>query len=486
MKSRLHILIFVCMAVGVVIGVLLEGASETVDGRKIWPGWADTALWWLDFFGRTLFIGALKMIIAPLILASIVAGITSMPSFRETGRVGGKTLIYYMATTTIAVVIGLILVLTIQPGNRGRSVDLRQQRAQELAERRAQYREETGRDATDPADRNAYLAWLLEVESEAKGESLEAGRFQKLVRARGRSGLDLFKEDIVQPLLTNPFKSLTESNSLGIIFFAILLALACLAVGDPARHVVAFFHGMNEVIMRITRWIMAYSPFAILCLMASIVAKHGPEVFESLGWYCGTVIGGIVIHVAVLLTICALVGRMNPLRFLKGIREAWAVAFATRSSAATLPVTVRCLTQKVGVSPKVAEFALPVGATVNMDGTALYEGVAVIFLIQIYGGMDDVGITLGGAVTLVIFVTAVLASVGAAAVPDAGLVTMVLVATAVNLPVYYIPLIFSVDAFLDMFRTSTNVMGDAVGAVVVERLEKRRLGAAESAASPEA
>lgn len=466
MKVRLHTLIFLCMGGGVLLGVALwqlEGAG----------GWHDTTLWWLDFIGTTLFIGALKMIIAPLILASIVAGITSMPSFGETGRVGGKVLLYYGATTTIAVAIGLALVLTIQPGRRGHAEELRADRRAELDERRAEYREETGLDPAAPDNEQAYVRWLLEVEMEARGAGSEdPSRYAKIARARERSGADLFREDIVQPLLTNPFQSLATSNSLGIIFFAILLALGCLAVGEPARPIIGFFQGMDAVIMRITAWIMAFSPFAVFCLIASLVATHGPAVFQSLGWYCGTVIGGIGVHVVVLLTICAVVGRMSPLRFLRGIREAWAVAFATRSSAATLPVTVRCLTDRLGVSPQIANFTLPVGATVNMDGTALYEGVAVIFLIQLYGGMDDVGITLGGAVTLAIFVTAVLASVGAAAVPDAGLVTMVLVATAVNLPVYYIPLIFSVDAFLDMFRTSTNVMGDAVGAVVIDRLER--------------
>jgi Na+/H+-dicarboxylate symporter len=152
------------------------------------------------------------------------------------------------------------------------------------------------------------------------------------------------------------------------------------------------------------------------------------------------------------------------------------IAFSTRSSAATLPVTIANTTEKLKVSPKVANFTLPLGATMNMDGTALYEGVAVIFLIQIYGGLDDVTITMTAIATLLIFITAVLASVGAAAVPDAGLVTMVLVAAAVHLPIYYIPLIFAVDAFLDMFRTSTNVLGDTVGAIVVNRLEEGRLG----------
>jgi Na+/H+-dicarboxylate symporter len=151
------------------------------------------------------------------------------------------------------------------------------------------------------------------------------------------------------------------------------------------------------------------------------------------------------------------------------------IAFTTRSSAATLPVTIANVTEKLDVSPKVANFSLPLGATMNMDGTALYEGVAIIFLIQIYGGLDDVSIAMTAMTTFLIFITAVLASVGAAAVPDAGLVTMVLVAAAVGLPIHYIPLIFAVDAFLDMFRTSTNVLGDTVGAIVVNRLEKSRL-----------
>jgi Na+/H+-dicarboxylate symporter len=152
------------------------------------------------------------------------------------------------------------------------------------------------------------------------------------------------------------------------------------------------------------------------------------------------------------------------------------IAFTTRSSAATLPVTIANTTENLKVSPKVANFSLPLGATMNMDGTALYEGVAVIFLIQIYGGLDDVSIAMTGMTTFLIFITAVLASVGAAAVPDAGLVTMVLVASAVHLPIHYIPLIFAVDALLDMFRTSTNVLGDTVGAIVVNRLERSRLG----------
>jgi Na+/H+-dicarboxylate symporter len=458
MRSGLHLQIFFFMALGVIVGLSLAAWGDAN------AAWYQETMRWLDFVGSTLFIGALKMIVAPLILASIVAGVTSIPAFGDAGRIGGKTLLYYFCTTTIAVAIGLLFVLTIQPGNQGHALRLRAERTAELAERRTEYESATGRSA-DIEDA-AYLNWLSERENRGKGE-----KFERVIGKRDRSTYEMFVEDIVQPMLMNPFRSLSERNSLGIIFWALLLGLACLAVGEPARPLIQLFQAANHVILKVTHWLMRISPFAIFCLMSAIIARHGPEVFESLGWYCGTVIGGIAAHVAVLLTIVAVFGRMSPLRFLVGIREAWAIAFATRSSAATLPVTVRCVTQNLGVSPKVANFTLPVGATVNMDGTALYEGVAVIFLIQIYGGMDDVGIALAGGITLVIFITAVLASVGAAAVPDAGLVTMVLVATAVRLPVYYLPFIFAVDAFLDMFRTSTNVMGDAVGAVVVDRFE---------------
>ncbi len=458
MRLRLHNLIYVFMALGVVVGLLLARVSD--QGAT----WFTTTLTIFDFIGRTLFVGLLKMIIAPLILVSIVAGVTSIPSFDDAGRIGVRTLLYYVTTTAIAVAIGLALVLTVRPGENAHATRMRAERTAELSRLRAEYEQTTGRRAsTSEPD---YLHWLVQ-----RGGQDQNAKYRRVVSKRDRSTFEMVVEDIVQPMIMNPFRALAERNSLGIIFFALLLGLVCMALGEPARPVVDFFQAANEVILRMTRWLMAISPVAVFCLMAAILARNGPQVFESLGWYCGTVIGGIVIHVGVLLTICAVVGRMNPWTFFRGIREAWAVAFATRSSAATLPITVRCMTRNLGIRARVANFTLPIGATVNMDGTALYEGVAIVFLIQIYGGMDDVGITLAGGAVLVIFLTAVLASVGAAAVPDAGLVTMVLVATAVHLPVYYLPFIFAVDAFLDMFRTSTNVLGDAVGAVVVNRFE---------------
>ena len=484
MKLKLHNLIFIGMLAGVGVGYgLYKVYDPNVNAPSAQPGWHATVLWVLDLFGPTLFMGALKMIIAPLIFASIVAGVTSLPDMRELGAIGWKTLAYYVTTTTIAVVIGLLAVLTVQPGNKPVSQQVRAAKEQ----RQQQYRDEFARSsgspalATDGSPRAEYVVWLRgQKRAAASGET--APRYESKLRAitstEGRTPGEIFTGDIVRPLLANPFTSLAADppNALGIIFFALLMGIACTIVGPAAQPVIAFFQGLSAVMMQITHWLMAISPVAIGCIVAKLVADTGPTVFASLGWYCGTVLGGIGVHLIALVMICSLVGKIGPLALWRGIREAYLIAFTTRSSAATLPITIANTTENLNVSPKVANFSLPLGATMNMDGTALYEGVAVIFLIQIYGGLDDVSIVMTPMVTFLIFITAVLASVGAAAVPNAGLVTMVIVATAVNLPIYYIPLIFAVDAFLDMFRTSTNVLGDAIGAIVVNRLERHRLG----------
>ena len=486
---KLHNLILVGMIAGVIVGYgLYRVYDPNIDAASVQPAWHATVLWVLDLFGPTLFMGALKMIIAPLIFASIVAGVTSLPDLRELGAIGWKTLAYYIVTTTIAVTIGLIAVLTIQPGNQEVSQGMRAGQERQQAEYRAQYSDDTRKPAVDDQGRPHpdYVLWLRAQKRAAAGEG-ESTRFASKMRAiaaaEGRTPGEIFTNDIVRPLLSNPFTSLAASppNALGIIFFALLLGIACTFVGETARPVVQFFGGLNAVMMQITHWLMAIAPLAIACIVAKLVAETGPSVFVSLGWYCVTVLGGIAVHIVVLLMICRVVGGVGPIALWRGLREAWMVALTTRSSAATLPITIANTTENLEVSPKVANFSLPIGATMNMDGTALYEGVAVIFLIQIYGGLDDVQITMTGMTTFLIFITAVLASIGAAAVPNAGLVTMVIVASAVNLPIYYIPLIFAVDAVLDMFRTSTNVLGDSIGAIVVNRLERHRLGAPATA-----
>jgi Na+/H+-dicarboxylate symporter len=480
---KLHNLILVGMLVGVLLGYGLYLVHHPDAPAAEAPVWYGYVMWGLDLLGPTLFMGALKMIIAPLILASIIAGVTSLPSMRELGAIGWKTLAYYITTTTIAVTIGLVAVLTIQPGDRAASADIRERELRKQETLRERYTASTGEAALDAqgTPRPEYVAWLRGQKRLAAGEggTRYESQLEAIAGAEGRTPGEIFTNDIIRPLLMNPFQSLAEDppNALGIIFFSLLLGIACTLVGEPARPVIRFFHGLNAVIMKITHWLMQIAPVAIGCIIAKLIAETGPGVFASLGWYSATVVGGILVHIGVLLAICALVGGKTPLDLWRGLREAWLVALTTRSSAATLPITIANVTEKLRVSPKVANFSLPLGATMNMDGTALYEGIAVIFLIQIFGGLDDVVITMTPMTTFLIFITAVLASIGAAAVPNAGLVTMVIVASAVNLPIYYIPMIFAVDAILDMFRTSTNVLGDAVGAVVVNRLEQGRLGA---------
>lgn len=465
--GKLHNLIFVGMGVGLVGGIALHQVKDAA------PSAFEHIVWWLDLLGPTLFIGALKMIIAPLILASIVAGVTSLPNLNELGSIGYKTIVYYLGTTTVAVIIGLVFVLTLAPGKKQASLDVREQRAAQLATHRSDYTKESGREALTPDGRATpgFLGYVANKEGEQQAGG-HGQRWSALAGAQERTPGDMFRDDIVKPILMNPFQSISSNppNALGIIFFSLLLGIACMVVGERAKPVIEGFHAFNAVIMKITHWLMSLSPFAIACIIAALTAKNGPGIFKSLGWYVICVITAIAVHVGFLVFLCRLLGKVGPKELYRGIREAWLIAFSTRSSAATLPVTMKCVTENLGVRPKVANFTLPLGATMNMDGTALYEGVAVIFLIQIYGGLDDVNVTMTAMTTFLIFITAVLASVGAAAVPDAGLVTMVLVASAVHLPIYYIPLIFAVDAFLDMFRTSTNVLGDVIGAIAVDRM----------------
>lgn len=429
MKSKLHWLIFAGMIGGALLGSILNTmVAESVRNPLTQV---------LDLFGQTMFIGALKMIVAPLIFFSILSAITSLAGSAELWRIGWKTLLFYLTTTSIAVAIGLVLVLTIRPGFTQNSESIRNNWESHKAELHEKYGD--------------------------KEETIE--------KAKEKTTLDIIQDNL-KKIIMNPFQALADSQSLGIIFFAILLGIALIVVGPPGRHVVPVIHGINAAIMKLTGWIMMGSPFFIFCLIASLVGRLGMDVFQTLFWYVITVLIGIALHVVVLLAICYFIGKKSPWKFLKGIREAWMVAFATRSSAATLPITLNCVQNNLGVSPKSAEFVLPLGATMNMDGTALYEGVAVIFLIQLFGGMPGAEITLNPVITVIIFLTAVLASIGAAAVPDAGLITMFLVANAVGLSIEYIPMIFAVDAFLDMFRTSTNVLGDSCGAIVINRLEK--------------
>jgi len=397
LKAKIHTQILIAIILGVVVGLLL---GENAGHIKV---------------VGDIFIRLLRMIIMPLILASMVAGIVSIGNVRNLGRIGLRTFVYYMATTLLAVSVGLVLVNLLSPG----------------------------------------VGVELGVETSFDSEAHTAPSVVSIVT------------DIVPK---NLFDALVKDKVLSIIFFSLLLGVALSSVGEKAKPLTAFFEALNAVMLKITDWIMRLAPLGVFALMACTIGQMGLAVIKPLAVYMATVVLGLGIHACITLPILlSIFGRYSPLKFIRDMFSAVATAFSTASSAATLPITMDCLEKNAGVSNKVASFVLPLGATVNMDGTALYEAVAAMFIAQAYG----IDLTLGQQ--LIIMLTATLASIGAAAIPGAGLVTMVIVLKAVNLPLEGIGMVLAVDRLLDMCRTSVNVWGDACGAAVVARLEGEEL-----------
>ncbi len=402
--KQLHVQILIALVAGTIFGAWCEDLAPKIG-----------------FLG-TIFILALKMIIAPLVLSSIVCGVASLGDVRQLGPMGAKTLVYYMCTTFISVAIGLVLVNVIKPGV-----------------------------ARDKATQQTLEAKKQEAAKAAARETETVGSFMR-------------KQ--VDKTLVNPFKALASGNVLAIIVFALLLGATLTTMGDQAKPLIDVFNALNVAMMRIVDLILRFAPIGVFALMAVFMAKGGWEELRKLLKYMLTVILGLGIHGLIVLPLVLLVfARRSPLKFVNQMKDALAIAFSTDSSAATLPVTLECAEQNAGVPQRVAGFVLPLGATVNMDGTALYEAVAAMFIAQVYG----IDISIGQQV--LIFLTATLAAVGAAGIPSAGTVTMAMVLTAVNIPLEGIGIILGVDRILDMCRTTVNVWGDAVGAAVVARYE---------------
>lgn len=400
---KLHTQVLIAMALGVAAGLLLG------------PYVPYTA-----FLGK-IFLLLLKMIIVPLILASIVVGVASVGDVKRLGAVGGKTVLYYMTTTAIAVIIGLILVNIIKPG--------------------------VGAGQT-----------LTELPPEIA------------VRMEQNQSLPGFLDSQIDVMIQNPFAALAEMQPISIIFFAILLGAVTTTMKERAKPLIDLFTSLNEAMIIMTHWVMKLAPLGVFALVANTVAESGIGVLASLAKYCITVLVGLGVHCAVLLFVfLRTLGRARILAFLSGVRTPLSIAFSTSSSSATLPITLDSAKQNLGVSEKVSDFVLPLGATINMDGTALYESVAAVFIAQCYGIQLDIG------QQVIIFLTATLAAIGAAGIPSAGMITMGIVLTAIGLPLEGAALIYGVDRFLDMVRTTINVMGDAVGTVVIARSEGERL-----------
>uniref|UniRef100_A0A8C6KIZ0 Amino acid transporter n=1 Tax=Nothobranchius furzeri TaxID=105023 RepID=A0A8C6KIZ0_NOTFU len=410
----------------------------------------NAALTMVSFPGDIL-MRMLKMLILPLIISSLITGLAGLDA-RSSGRMGSRAMVYYMSTTVIAAILGVILVLGIHPGNpklRGRTTS-------------------TGPKNQEVSSLDAFLDLIRNLFP----ENLMQACFQQVQTVLKQVPVAASNQS--EPLLVNRKKLEYKwgMNVLGLIGFFITFGICLGRMGERGRIMCDFFNILNEIIMTMVSMIMWYSPVGIASLIAGKIAAIGDleVVARQLGMYMVTVIVGLVIHGGLILpAIFFAITRKSPIIFYSGIFQAWITALGTASSAGTLPVTFRCLEENLKIDKRVTRFVLPIGATINMDGTALYEAVAAIFIAQ----MNDIALDAGQIIT--VSMTATLASVGAASIPSAGLVTMLLILTAVGLPTQDISLLIAVDWLLDRMRTSINVVGDSFGAGIVDHLSKAEL-----------
>ncbi len=409
----LHWKILIGMLLGVVFGVLMLQFSS---GK-------DLVVDWIKPFG-TIFINALKLIAIPLILASLIKGVSDLKDIAKLSKMGGRTVILYMITTVTAVTIGLGIVNIIQPGK--------------IVSKEAQFKLVEAY-AEDAASKQIIA-----------NKQKEGGPLQALV-------------DIVP---SNIFDATTDNaNMLQIIFFSIFFGIGLILIPEQkAKPVKDFFDSLNDVILKMIDLIMLAAPFGVFALLAALVVDApSPDLFRALGLYSLCVLLGLSLMIIFYITLVHLYASRTPKFFLKGILPAQLLAFSTSSSAATLPVTMERVQQHLGVEEEVSSFVLPIGTTINMDGTSLYQGIAAIFIAQTFGLQLDL------AAQLSIIATASLASIGAAAVPSAGMVMLLIVLGQAGIPEAGLALIFAVDRPLDMCRTVVNVTGDAAVSIMVAK-----------------
>ncbi len=393
---------------------------------------------WTEWIGR-LFLSMIKMVVVPLVFFSRVVGIASLGDVRKLGRMGGRTLAFYMGTTVLALIIGVGLANLVQPGKM-----------------------------VSAKDRAVLLS------------SFEGEASSKVVNAAEAPS---FADQIIGIVPSNPLAALVSGDMLQVIFFAVMLGIALTFMTDGrAQLVIDVFDRLNDAMVMLVHIAMKIAPFGVGALLFKVVGNTGISVLIALGVYGLVVLAGLLIHLIFTYgTVVRLGAKLPFLAFIGAIKEAMLVAFSTSSSSATLPVTKGCCEDNLGCSQEVTSFVLPLGATVNMDGTALYQGVAAIFIAQVYN-MD---LDLAQQATIVL--SATLASVGAAGVPGAGMITLAMVLTAIGVPTEGLALILGVDRLLDMFRTATNVVGDSTATVLMARLEGEKLRImtdAEDAADP--
>jgi Na+/H+-dicarboxylate symporter len=409
---KLYTKIIIGMIAGVAFGLLAKQF-----------GFGPRAAAWVEPLGK-IFIRLITMVVVPLVVASITLGTASLGSLKKLGRIGAKTFAYYMVTTALAITIGLTLANLVKPGAG--------------------------------LDENVKAQLLQDYQATAQ---------EQITKSAGRSKpIDL----LLNIVPTNPIKAMAEGEMLGLIFFSLALGIA-LTYLPVARSqpVLNFLDGVNEAIIQLVHLIMKFAPFGVFGLMAAVVGKFGFDILLTLLKYSLVVLVGLALQMLLVYTFSVrFLGGLHPIHFFKGMRPAHLIAFSTSSSNATLPVNIQCCEENLGLPKEICSFVLPLGATINMDGTALLQGVVAVFIAQVYG------ISLTFNDQMVIMLTATLASVGAAGVPSAGIVMLAMILQPIGLPLEGIGLILGVDRLLDMCRTVVNITGDATCAAFIARSER--------------
>ena len=432
MKGREHWLILGALGLAVILALILRALPA--------GGFAAFVVESCRFLGE-LFKLALQMLIVPLIVTSVIAGIAGLGGMEGFGRLGGKTFGFYALSSLLAIIVGLVLVNLTKPGLEG-------------------------------GEPNQVIARAFDESQEVAGE-MERSKIESALGNSDRKASD-FRDLFRKMLPKNIFMAATDNGQLlGLITFSLLFGIAITRLPSAqSALLVDTFQGLNEVMIIITKWVMTVAPIGIFALIVPVVFDTGLELFAKMGLYFGTVIASLAIHFFVTLPLLLFfLGRVDPRKHFGAMKTALLMAFSTSSSSATLPVTMRNVQDNAGVSKRTASFTLPLGATVNMDGTALYECVAVIFVAQV------MGISLGVGEQFVIVVSALLTSVGVAGIPSASLVAILLILKSSGIPNAEAAAfaLLAVDRPLDMCRTAVNVFGDSCAAVVVARSEGEEL-----------
>ncbi|XP_014474206.1 PREDICTED: excitatory amino acid transporter 1 isoform X2 [Dinoponera quadriceps] len=426
----------VCGVVGgVVLGIILRNSRE--------EKWTPREIMYINYLGD-LFLRMLKSLILPLIISSLVSAIGSL-DLSLSGKIGARAIGYYMVTTICAVILGIILVVSIQPGVGS-----------------------SARESTRPAQNVSTVDTLMDLVRNMFPPNLVLAcisQHRTEPKPPENESLPMEEWELVQ-------KEVSGTNILGLVVFATVLGITLGKMGPQAKPLLGFFESLSGAMMLITNWVIWLSPIGVLFLVASKITemKSLEEVVSQLGMYFLTVLIALSIHgLLVLPGMYFLLTKKNPYRYISNMAEALVTAFGTSSSSATLPIAISCLEGPNGIDSRVSRFVMPIGATVNMDGTALYEAIAAIFIAQV----RKVSLSFGQLIA--ISITATAASIGAAGIPQAGLVTMVMVLDTVRLPANDVFLIIAVDWLLDRFRTTVNVIGDSLGAGIVNHLSRNEL-----------